>query len=176
MCAYGWEILPCPMSWLKHTFLLYHKALIIFPLQLCDVPIPFPSLHVDFCILSWSPWIHHLITDLPSWPSWLLAKHLKTAFSKRLQNVTYTHKYMQCSSPILFYFGSENDYLNKEKISTTSGLLNNKHCWNHSVGMLAHLEEERNHSFTFRHLFFFFNSFFRKYLHRHKNGSKAKAR
>lgn len=33
-----------------------------------------------------------------------------------------THKYMQWRCPILFYFGSENDYLNLENMSTSGSL------------------------------------------------------
>lgn len=132
-----------PMFWLRCIFLLYHKEHTVIFLTLTILRIycfPFTS-----CLFP---------SGFPLWPFWLVAKHLKTAFPQRLPNVTYTHKYMQCRYPILFYFGSENDYPNKEKMSTTSGPLDNKHRWDHSIGMLANLEEERNHSFIIKHLFF----------------------
>lgn len=75
-------------------------------------------------------------TGLP----WLLAQHLKTALCKGLQNVTYTHKYMQCRCPILFYFGSENDYVNLENMST-SGALNSRQAEITSLEC-QHVEEE----------------------------------
>lgn len=70
-------------------------------------------------ILIWSPCPSVVSVKAP--PDNLfnvLAEHLKIALCKGLQNVAYTHKYMQCRCPILFYFGSENDYLNLENMST----------------------------------------------------------
>lgn len=43
---------------------------------------------------------------------------------------------MQCRCPISFYFGSENDYLNLENIST-NGPLNSRQGRDHFIGLSA---------------------------------------
>ena len=63
----------------------------------------------------------------------------------------------------------KNDYLNNNQKNDP---LNNKHWWVHSAGMLANLEEERNHSCIFKYTYIYINSFFFFFLEISSLGSE----
>lgn len=73
-----------------------------------------------------------------------------------------THKYMQCKCPLLFYFGSENDYLNLENMST-NGPLNSRQGRDHFFGMSASMWRKRESS-LYPQASLFLNSVFRNHL------------